>query len=249
MKEVLELIALEQRRLADHVFLRWLGNSNINPNKRLEFVPSMMFFIMGFKDLLSQIEIENPKTKLEFIISNHCKEDLGHWVWYIEDLKQLGFDTWSKDLLNFSADLWSDNTKEARELIYKSFSYFYSKPSLINDLVLIEVMEATFGAFITPMEKCVKEAGSFNQLKFFGHIHHHAEENHSTGSWIEEGHLGSDIKEFEMSLMEKQFASRMIYDLFEGFSKMFFMWYENREKYTHINSRAMSRSEQISEIQ
>lgn len=236
MKDLIPFIEKKQQDLEKSHFLKWLGNSEVPPENRLTFIPSMLFFIMGFKDILSALHIKDAKTELEHIISTHCEEDLDHWKWYIEDLQTLGFESWGEDLLNFSTQLWSEDTREARELIYKSFSYHYEKPTLLMDLVLLEVMEATFGAFTKSMEKCVKEAGRFENLKFFGQIHHEAEANHASGSWLDEASVEDAILKFDLSPEERVLAKQMVSDLFQKFDSMFDMWFNSKDKYLSIKS-------------
>lgn len=228
MKEIIRLIEVEKEKLSKSEFLNWLSNSNIPVAERLSFTPSMLFFIMGFKDLLSSIHIENPKTKLEHIISTHCEEDLHHWKWYISDLQSLGYSNLGNDLMEFSSNLWSEEKKSARELIYKSFNYHYNRPSLVTDFILIEVMEATFGAFSESMKKCVMSGGAFSRLDFFGEVHHHAEENHTSGTWIDGESIDSSISSIALDSKEKDFAANMVLDLFSHFEEMFSMWHSSR---------------------
>jgi hypothetical protein len=95
-------------------------------------------------------------------------------------------------------------------------------------------MEATFGAFTGSMEKCVKEANLYNDLKFFGEVHHHAEENHSSGNWIEGDSVEDAVLSFCLNETEELFATNMVVDLFDSFNQMFSMWYESRSFYSNI---------------
>ena len=234
MKLVVKHLENEQAQLRQCEFIQWLENSDVSPDDRLSFVPSMLFFIMGFKDILSSAHIENPRNELEHLISTHCEEDLDHWEWYISDLQTLGFDRWGEDLFKFSSQIWSNDSKAARELVYKLFNYHYTKPSLILDLVLIEVLEATFGAFSDAMEKCVKEAGRFEELKFFGAIHKEAEENHTSGSWVENGEVEDIILKFELTESERLLATEMIGNVFSMFEDMFAMWLKTSDEYKSV---------------
>jgi hypothetical protein len=249
MKNIIKKIEGEQKNLENCHFLQWLGNSKISPDERLNFIPSMYFFIMGFKDLLTSIHIEKPQNELEHLISTHCEEDLGHWKWYLADLKALGYKSWGEDLMKFSTQLWSDETEAARQLVYKSFDYHYNNKSKVLDLVLIEIMEATFGAFTKSMEKCVKEAGRFENLIFFGSIHQEAEANHSAGTWVETDSVEDAVLKFELTKDERLRAEKMTAELFELFEQMFSMWYENRNSYLPVNrTNVQEQSPETSEV-
>ncbi len=236
MKKIIKYIEFEQKKLSESEFLKWLADSSISPSHRLSFTPSMLFFIMGFKDLLESIHIKNPQTPLENIISTHCEEDLHHWKWYIEDLKTLGYGNIGNDLMDFSSDLWGKERKAARNLIYKAFNYHFQKPSIICDLVLIEVLEATFGVFVESMKKCVEDYNAYDKLLYFGKTHHDAEESHGNGNWVEGESLDDTILSLKLSSHEEQYSVNMVEELFELFEETFKMWHKIESNLTITDS-------------
>ncbi|MCY4177874.1 MAG: hypothetical protein OXD32_05180, partial [Endozoicomonadaceae bacterium] len=200
----------------------------ISVDEKMSFTPPMLFFIMGFKDLLSCIWIKNPKNALEKNISTHCEEDIEHWKWYVEDLNQLGYAKLGSNLLNFTSFLWSEDTKESRELIYKAFNYHYTKPSTVIDLILIEIMEATFGSFSESLYLYTEKNPEINTLKFFGETHRIAEKNHKAGNWLEHNEIDETILAIKLNDEERAFATKMVTDLFNAFEQMYAMWYKQK---------------------
>jgi len=195
MKEMLRTISTEKHALEETPFILWLGNKDITLKEKYSFVPSMAFFIMGFKDILMHLKSESSETDIEKLIAQHCEEDLGHWVWYVKDLERLGFEfsSWGEDLSSFFSRLWGNDTQECRRLVYLTMHYAQS----INDprllLVIIEVMEATFGAFIDALHHSSRDKQINTELEFFGLKHHDAESNHSLGSWIDGKNSSADL--------------------------------------------------------
>lgn len=92
MEKVLDIITAERLALQETPLIRWLGNRDISLKEKYSFIPSMAFFIMGFRDILLHLKVESPANDIEKLVSQHCMEDLGHWQWYINDLERLGFD-------------------------------------------------------------------------------------------------------------------------------------------------------------
>lgn len=237
MERVIQLIEKEKSKLQECHFLSWLSNSDIPVDEKMSFTPPMLFFIMGFKDLLSCMSIQKPKNEVERHISSHCLEDIEHWKWYIEDLNQLGYSKIGSNLISFASLVWNEDTKESRELIYKAFNYHYTKPSVIIDLILIEIMEATFGAFSESLKSCYEKRPEIYTLKFFGETHQTAEKNHTSGNWLEHGEINKDILTIDLSEEERLFATEMTIDLFSAFGKMFEMWFKQKANMINFRSK------------
>ena len=236
MERIINLIEIEKNKLQGCDFLSWLSRTDISVNEKMSFTPSMFFFIMGFKDLLTCMLIRRPKTDIEKTISSHCLEDIEHWKWYIEDLNQLGYGKLGSNLFNFASLIWSEDTKESRELVYKAFNYHYTKPSLFIDLILIEIMEATFGSFCESLSLCFKVNPEIHNLKFFGETHQIAEKNHKSGNWLEQEKIDKTILAIKLDEKERRFSTEMTLDLFYSFRKMFEMWFEQKSNMISFRS-------------
>lgn len=229
MEQVLSIIERKNEDIQRCDFLSWLRDPSISKGEKMAFTPQMLFFIMGFKDLLSSMHIDQPANDIERIISVHCEEDINHWVWYIEDLNELGYSDIGNDLFSLTSFIWGEETKENREFIYKSFYYHYVRPSSTTDLVLIEIIEAVFASFSEALDVYSMKHRDVYDLKFFGETHRLAEQSHDSGNWIEKIKVGDGIRNIKLNEEEVVFSKKMIDDIFESFDKMFDMWFRNRK--------------------
>ena len=149
--------------------------------KRLDFVPKMLFFVMGFKDLMQLVRYENPVNDLEESVNTHSDEDSNHWEWYLNDLAFMSGQFKSSPSVDLITNVWSDETMAVRETIY-TFSRFikqYTDP--VARMLMIEVLEITFDKFKEAIHPALKKADLYSQLDYFGKMHQETEENHSTG--------------------------------------------------------------------
>lgn len=223
MKYVLPIIEHKKNEIEQSRLIKWLNDESKPVEEKFSFIPNMTFFILGFKDILEHMYIRYPKTEIERTITTHCEEDLGHWVWFLRDLNKLGytFNHLGEDFEQLFGYLWSDQNRDARDIVYKIMHLHWKHKSPQIDLIIIEVLEATFAAFIGPMNKNVKQAGLYSELEFFGKIHHDAEHDHSSGNW-EDGKSESSIIMDDSSRLA---AHSIVNELFQDFNRMFESWY------------------------
>lgn len=154
---------------------------DIDIQKRLDFVPRMLFFVMGFKDLMQLVRYENPANDLEKSVNTHSDEDSNHWEWYLNDLAFMSGQFKSAPSVDLISNVWADETMAVRETIY-TFSRFikqYTDP--VARMLMIEVLEITFDKFKEAIHPALKKADLYSQLDYFGQMHQETEENHSTG--------------------------------------------------------------------
>lgn len=53
----------------------YLADRRVAPHQRLSFVPAMMFFTMGFKDILAALRDPADASPLQASVHRHCDED------------------------------------------------------------------------------------------------------------------------------------------------------------------------------
>ncbi len=227
MKEILQKISLKKQALGKEPFIEWLKNKDITIKEKYSFVPAMAFFIMGFKDILLHLKATSPETEIGKLVITHCDEDLGHWEWYIKDLEKLGFDfsAWGEDLTSFFSRFWGNDTRECRHLVYLIMHYAQSTSDPRVLLVMIEVMEATFGVFIGALHRSSINTGIDEKLEFFGLKHRVAESNHSLGNWVGEGDVSGELDKIVLLPELRQLSSHIVDDLFNQFGSMFDEWF------------------------
>ena len=239
MNQILGLIDIKKKTIEQHELCKWMSNAQIDPKLRLSFVPSMLFFIMGFSDILKEIKVKNPQTKLDYIINTHCDEDSDHWRWYLKDLENLGFslNDWGGNVSGVFSTLWDEKLYPTRKLVYESIKYAQNAKDPVLKLILIEVMEATFGAFTINMIHPLKETSYYKALDFFGHTHEHAEDNHSLGSWTSDETPEEFMHNIKVESSIKYEAVAMIDHLFDLFSEMFDCWLDQKGAIVNFNER------------
>ncbi|HYG39987.1 MAG TPA: hypothetical protein VD908_15275 [Cytophagales bacterium] len=227
MSELMQLIKERKHKLESSKLSLSMKDGNLPVQERLSFIPSMLFFVMGFKDVLETLEVKDTTDPIQKKVNTHCLEDEGHWRWYLHDLKELEFNSSYLNNTKYKIFelLWHDDHKAAREMIYQTIHYSKLSAGIPGaKLVIIEVLEAAFAAFLSNMHKLVKEAGLFDTLEYFGKRHQDQEDNHSIGSWLdEEQHKNSLEKDIPAEHIP--FTQQVINNLFDHFDAMFDCWY------------------------
>lgn len=100
MKNIFTQISMHKSALAEHSFCLYLRETDNITKTSFGFVPTMTFFVLGFRDILESMRIKNPKTAVEKMLNTHCEEDSEHWRWFIDDLDTLGMniEDWGGDV-------------------------------------------------------------------------------------------------------------------------------------------------------
>lgn len=183
MKEILKHIEKRKQYFAKLEFFNFLHDKRISPTKRLAFAPSFAPFVMGFAELNQYVWRDEPtQDPIQKIINQHTYEDDSHWVWFLEDLRNLGFDmSWSfTDSLTF---LWSKEAKSSRQTFYEVYRYTY-KADPVHKLVVMESIEAIADIFLSTTKQVAEELEPISgfEYKYFGMNHCSSECNHSKDS-------------------------------------------------------------------
>lgn len=239
MQLIIELISQEQNKLAQSNLCQWLSEGNNQKEDKLLFIPSMTFFVLGFRDILNFIKIENPQTTLDFLINNHCDEDMDHWRWFLSDLEQLGFslNSWGDNINHVFQSVWADENFRTRAMIYETIALIRSKNSPELSLVMIEVLEAAFGIFINSINPLIKESNLYHELTYFGKHHQDQEESHSAGSWTGDSKPDEIIENIQLSPQQREEAKEIVTNFFNRFHGLFDCWYEARNHYTRTTQK------------
>lgn len=257
MSNLLELIEKRSEKLYQNSLCRWITGEetkNLPPQEVLAFAPAMLYFIMGFKDILENLEYTNPKDEFESMVNQHCLEDKDHWRWFLEDLKTLGFteESWGSDLASKVENLWSESQRPTRELVYLCIYLIKKFRSANASLVIIECLEATFGVFMTTLQKKFWSSPAYTRLQFFGQTHHQQESNHSMGNWIEdEGqaparHAKLYWESLKFSAEEEAELMTAVQLIFEQFEAVFQSWFDSRTVFLHPQAIEHSRQSELS---
>lgn len=225
MKRILDQIEEHRGELAEQPLFKFLSDESVDGATRLSFTPSMLYYLMGFKDVLRMLERPDSDEKLHRYINAYCGEDADHWRWYLTDLGKLGYrlTTWGADLPAFANSAWSEATRANRDTIFHLVGHAERLTSPLAALSLISVFEATGVVFIGHTRKAAVALGMDDELQYFGREHYEEEFGHS----VQARHLA----EYELDEATYQYCRVMVNELFADYEKLFQCWFEHVSAY------------------
>lgn len=239
---VFALIEKRSDQLATNNLCRWI--TQYHPTDKsgkdiFAFTPSMLYFILGFRDILSHLKYSNPKSQLEFAINQHCLEDKNHWMWYLQDLKTLGVGqkTWGSDWQDLIENLWNDENKPTRDLVYLCIQLINQYSDVGSRFIVLECLESTFGVFMTTLKNKLENSDLYQNLQFFGHNHQEHEMNHSLGSWIEDDSVHktseSELLLNSLPLTDADYVrfNSIVNTIYDQFELVFETWLNTKSSY------------------
>ena len=192
-----------------------LRKEDVDVRTCLNFVPRMMFFVMGFKDLMQLVRYHHPSNDLERSVNTHSDEDSNHWEWYLRDLEFISGKFKNAHSRELISEVWADETMQVRDTIYTFAGHIKSFSNPVARMLMIEVLEITFDKFKESVHPMLKKADLYGQLDYFGKTHQETEENHSTGISDDEingliallpDELKEEMVEVVNSLFDKMYA-------------------------------------------
>ena len=219
-----ELLEERKAHLSQSALCAYMADRKVEPYQRLSFIPAMIFFTMGFKDILAALRDNSDKSALQACVHQHCDEDAFHWQWYLEDLETI---EQGRRLLRLTAaqaftDVWSPANHATREADYHAIHLAKTWGTPFYRMVMIEAMEATFACFNQPMYRLVGELGLAQHLHYFGQVHQHAEAGHANNQH------GSRQPAYVPSEDERTTAGFLVDQVFDAFRRMFDCWHAAR---------------------
>lgn len=222
-------------------FIQFVANTSIDTEARISYVPHMLFFIMGFKDMLQELNKPESKDHVQEHVNEHCREDNGHWKWFLRDLENLQIkeNIYLKNNTSLCSDMWSDENMQIRQMVYKAMHYCFLCETPAQRMVILEVIEAIFSVYVENMNVLVKQMGKYEDLLFFGRVHHQAESNHSNGSWLDGGKKHVEV-EPDMSEMEKEMSIGMVNGLFDAWDIMASRWHAQQQEYLRKHTAVLA---------
>lgn len=226
-----EKVNLQRQRLWDHPFAKTMRDNDLPALARLSPIPHMTYFIMGFKDILFDLQDLQSEDPIQKAVNEHCQEDNGHWKWFLNDLERLNLPenflkgkTW--DLI---ATMWSDDHWPTRNTVYNAIHLGRQARSSRLRFIMLEVIEAIFSVYAESINVLVKQMDMWETFEFFGRVHYEAENDHSSGSWLDGRKTKLESVE-GMTNDEKKFAEIIIQEMFNDFTSMFSQWYKVQER-------------------
>lgn len=199
-----------------------LKNESIDIRERLKFVPRMLFFVMGFKDLMQLVRYPDPQNELEQSVNTHSDEDSNHWEWYLNDLEFISGQFKNAESSDLISKVWHEESMEVRETIYTFSRYIGEYTDPVARMLMVEVLEITFDKFKEAIHPALKEEDLYSQLDYFGRMHQETEENHSTG--ISDDEISGLIEKLPEELKQEMIG--VVRQLFEQMFAMAKNWAE-----------------------
>lgn len=219
-----ELLEAPKARLSQSALCGYMADRKVDPYQRLSFVPAMLFFAMGFKDVLGALRDNSDKSALQAWVHQHCGEDAVLWQCYLDDLETIGH---GGRLLRLPAaqafaDVWSPANHATREAVYHLIHLAKTWGTPFYRMVLIGALEASFACFNDPMSRLVGELDMTERLRYFGRVHRHAPPGHrpSPGDPLHPSYVPTQD--------EHTTASFLVHQVFDAFRRMFDCWHAAR---------------------
>lgn len=213
MKDVLTEIEIRKQEFSQLPLFIFMRNKSIDPRQRLAWAPCAAPFVMSFGELNKHfLRVEPTNDPLQDIINNYTYEDDFHWLWFLEDLKNLELDKSLRftEALKF---LWSEDTKNTRWLSYQLYRYT-SEATPIQKLIVIEVIEATGNATLSTAAEVSKELKAITQkeYQYLGESHVDVENDHAIWSstidqFIQNIHLSESSRKEAFELVDQLFTA------------------------------------------
>jgi hypothetical protein len=225
MKEI--IAALEDRKalLKQSALCGYLRADNETASK-LSFAPAMLFFAMGFKDILDCLRADASEDPLQMAVNIHCEEDSTHWMWYLNDMMRIpsGKAFMERRQKELFGDIWSARYEPVRHLVYDCIAMAKQAKHPFQKLILIEALEATFECFNEPVFDHVHKIGLSEVLEYFGQAHAHSEASHSMDK-SGNGQASETYQAYEPDVKEQEQALNTIHTVFDVFERVFDCWY------------------------
>ncbi|GJD21495.1 hypothetical protein RIVM261_064510 [Rivularia sp. IAM M-261] len=183
MKEVLKLIETKKRQFSQLALFKYMQDTSIDPRQRLAWAPCFAPVAMPFTDLLrNDFRREPANCELQEIINKHTYEDETHYIWFLDDLKRLGFNE-SQSFTDNLQFFWGSETEKTRQVCYR-ISHLIYKADPVTILAVIESIEATGHVIFSHSTPAAMELQKITKQPYvyFGQHHLSRETGHTMGT-------------------------------------------------------------------
>lgn len=212
MKHVAARIEERKARVAAHPFYRWVQTARAPLDRRFDFAPVLVNFIMTFADMNKWfMRYASPATEYERCINKHTNEDETHSRLYIEDWRKLGLDR----RLGWGAGdtlAWyyaSPDTETFREHGMDILRMLTCNPDPLVRFALMEAIEAwghvMFSTTAGVAAELTKRTGT--EYRYFGPYHLRRELGHllAGGKLFENATLDDAQRRDALALVDRLF--------------------------------------------
>lgn len=232
MKEVLALIEKKKQEFAQTPFIKFLQDKSIDPRQRLAWAPAFAPFAMSFKDVNRLVLRKEPATsKLQKMINQHTYEDGRHWVWFLQDLKLMGYD-YSINFTDTLKFLWGEETQKVRSMAYNLLAMCNFESDLHMKLAIIESVEATGNVALFEIAQVAKELQQITKQHhpYFGESHFAKESGHIQSEMDDVEHF---VESIQLTESQREKAFSLVEKVFKDFTEAMHEMLEFAEKHPY----------------
>lgn len=217
MKRIIDHIERKKAEVAEHPFYRWLAGDRAPLDRRLDFAPVFVTFIMAFSDMNRWfMRYPAPSDELRRAINKHTFEDATHSRLFLEDWRKLGLDArtgWSAG----DTIAWYYVARETE--IFRDYGMEIMKMCTLHEdpLVRFSFMDAIEACghvfFAATSEVATALTGRTGEdYRYFGTYHLRRETGHLLAGWrsFEEAVLTPAQLAEARSLVDRVFAMFLV---------------------------------------
>ncbi|WP_186644900.1 hypothetical protein [Fluviispira vulneris] len=235
MQQIKAHIEMYNKKYDLHPLFIFLKDSSIDPRKRLAIAPCIAHFAMSFADLNRYVyrDFENIDIFQE-IINEHTIEDSKHSVWFLNDIKRLGFDQ-PMSFAESMAFLWGKDTIGIRRASY-DFSACIRYATSFERYIVLEAIEGNGFAFFTATCKAADDLSLLTGEKYiyFGQHHLKMETGHATGETYLR--LKEAVDNYKPNDEQREKAIKLIDRSYEIFTRFNDDMYNYASKYNVVDN-------------
>jgi hypothetical protein len=187
MKRVLAEIARRTEEFAQRPFFELMqGDGTLSDVRTL--VPNLTFFVFSFQDLLRMNERQIEDPKLRELAKVHRREDAGHELWFLADMKKLGVE---RDI----GWVLGRPHRAVRECSFEMVAEAIRAENDYTRITLPLVLESTGDVFFNGIFHFCDRVGVEQSLEYFSKPHWEVEVGHEIFGAEPQAHLESIVLE------------------------------------------------------
>lgn len=213
-------LAVRQTELEENPFFDFL-KTNASHEWLMSFFPRIAFWVHAFQDALELADSRVSDPTMKSIAAHIRKGDLGHEVWFEEDLESLGL-----SMLDLRT-LYGAEHAGARMASYAVLSEVLQAKDDRLLIVLLLALESASYVFLEMMTEYLEDSEFPLELKYFGRNHLEAELEHGIVEAEMDICVESAIAECQILRAD---AHALIDRVFDTFEEMFQSYLSDKEE-------------------
>ncbi|WP_020656290.1 hypothetical protein [Massilia niastensis] len=207
------VIRVRQAALRRSALCSFMADDAIPPPRRLGFIPAMIFFMVGFKDILAALRGRGDAPPAGHGARWHADDDAWHWRWYLLDLAAIdhGRRQLEPPAAGTAEEPWAPMHHASREVVEQAVFLARTYRTPFQRMAVGDALAATLACFNDPIYRMVSELGLGKRLHYFGRVEAQAE-----GEARRPG-LASSAAEAETAVL-------LVNEVFDAVEGMFDCW-------------------------